>query len=113
VQQLGRTVGQISSDISNPIAAGATRAFSPVYGAPREDPAAPSWVLPDLDKGSDEADERDPREGSARAQNEVKKKDGLSCEDKTPKSVSAKSRTRIPTPLESPVLQPLRKSSEK
>jgi len=113
VQQLGRTVAQISSDISKPIASGATRALSPVYGAPREDPAAPSWVLPDFENGSGEADEGDPREGSARAQNEVKKRDGLSREDKTPKSVSTKSRTRIHTPLESPVLQPLRKPSEK
>ena len=106
-------MAQISSDISKPIAASATRALSPVYGAPREDPAAPSWVLPNLDNGSGEADEGHPREGSARAQKEEKKTDGLSREDKTLKSVSTKSQTRVRTPLESPVLQLLRKPSEK
>jgi len=101
---------QIPSEISKPIAASATRAFSPVYGTPRGDLAAPSPILPDIDKGSGEADEGHPREGSARAQKEVKKRGGISGEDKTPKSVSTKA---LLTPWESPVMQPLRKPSRK
>jgi len=74
---------QIPSQISKPIAASATRAFSPVYGTPRGDLAAPSPILPHLDKGSGEADEGHPREWSARAQKEVKKRGGISGKDKT------------------------------
>jgi len=105
--------GQIPSDISKPIEASATRALSPVYGTPQGDLAEPSWILPNLDNGSGEADEGHPRGGSARAQKEVKKRGGISGEDKTPKSLSTKSRPGVHTPLESPVMEPLQKPSRK
>jgi len=80
-------VAQISSDISKPIAASATQALSPVYRAPREDPAAPSWVLPDLDNGSGEADEGHIQERGRLGHRKKRRKGMVSAVKITPQRV--------------------------
>jgi len=63
------------------------------------DMEAPSLILPDLDNRSGNVNEGQPREGLAWAQNVVKKRGGISGEDRTPKSVSIKAWPRVHTHL--------------
>ena len=101
------------TQVSKPILARATRAPSPVHGPTRGDPAAPSWILPDLDDEGDETDEEQPRKGPIRARKEVKKQGDISDKDGTPEKISTTVKPRVHTPLRAPVPQPLRRSPRK